>query len=99
MSAAIVTKEDNISKLRQDARERQKREAEISKSVKQAQFENKLLKKQLQEKMKAERYLLAELEGLRLHVTSNKNSASARSVNAQIKTNQAFNNVLTKSLA
>jgi len=99
MSAAIVTKEDNISKLRQDARERQKREAEISKSVKQAQFENKLLKKQLQEKMKAERYLLAELEGLRLHVTSNNNSASARSVNAQIKTNQAFNNVLTKSLA
>jgi len=98
MTASIISREDAISLLRQNARDRVKKTTSLGKSVKQAQFENKLLKKQLQEKMKAERYLLAELEGLRLHVPENSNPGSARSVQAQIKANRDFNSVLTMSI-
>jgi len=98
MGSSIMNKEEDISRLRQSARERGKRTLNMSKEVKAAQFQNRLLKKQLQEKAKAERYLLAELEALRLHVPENKNPASLKSVVAQAKADAALSSVLSKSL-
>merc|ERR1740117_2423895 len=76
MVAQIQNREEEIGAMRLSKRERAKREGDLKKNFKQAQFENKLLKNQVQEKMKAERYLLAELEAQRLHVQENKHPES-----------------------
>merc|ERR1712166_71036 len=101
MVEQIQNREEEIATMRLSKRERAKRESDLKKSLKQAQFENKLLKNQVQEKMKAERYLLAELEAQRLHVHENKHPESHNAVKAQIKANRALAGVLkgaTRSL-
>merc|ERR1711865_535172 len=98
MFDSVIKKEDNISSMKREARQRLKRTSNMEKDVKAATFENRLLKKQLQEKSKAERYLLAELEGLRLHVTDNNNPSSYKGALAQMKTDQDFQRVLTNSV-
>jgi len=83
--------------MRLSKRDRAKREADLKKVLKKAQFENKLLKNHMHEKMKAERYLLAELEAQRLHVGENQHPSSHRAVKAQIAANKALSGVLSKS--
>jgi len=97
MVAQIQNREEEIGAMRLSKRERAKREGDLKKNFKQAQFENKLLKNQVQEKMKAERYLLAELEAQRLHVQENKHPESYSAVRAQIKANKALSGVLNAS--
>lgn len=98
MAAKMGKHEEDIAILRQTLRERTMKINAAEKGVKEATFENRLLKRQLQEKMKAERYLLAELEGLRLQVNTNKNPGNSASTRAQIAADKAFSGVLTKSL-
>jgi len=93
----IQNREEEIAAMRLAKRERSKREGDLKKHLKQAQFENKLLKNQVQEKMKAERYLLAELEAQRLHVQENKHPESHLAVKAQIKANRDLAGVLKSS--
>lgn len=94
----IFAKEEDIAKYRATLRSRGQRIMEAQKEVRSAQFENKLLRKQLQEKSKAERYLLAELEGLRLQVNKNKNPGNVKGIRAQIKADAAFTSVLAQTL-
>ena len=94
MIEQIASREEEIAKIRLSKRERQKREAELKKQLKAAQFENKLLKNQIQEKMKAERYLLAELEAQRLHISENSHPESKTAIVAQVKADKDLNEVL-----
>merc|ERR1740115_617019 len=97
MVAQIQNREEEIGAMRLSKRERAKREGDLKKNFKQAQFENKLLKNQVQEKMKEEQSLLAELEAQRLHVQENKHPESYSAVRAQIKANKALSGVLNAS--
>lgn len=98
MFQSLMDKEDNIVRMKRETRERLKRTSTAEKNVKAAMFENRLLKKQLQEKAKAERYLLAELEGLRLHVHENTNPMSMKGAMQQMKADKEFQRVLTNSV-
>merc|ERR1740133_459452 len=96
MHDQIQTREEEIGAMRLSKRERAKREFDLKKALKQAKFENKLLQNQCKEKMKAERYLLAELESQRLHVRENKHPLSSAGMKNQIKSNRALAAVLNK---
>jgi len=97
MVEAIQVREEQIGVMVLAGRERAKRESELQKNLKQARFENRLLKNQVQEKMKAERYLLAELEAQRLHVQENKHPESYAAVKDQMKQNRELSSVLKSS--
>jgi len=66
LSDKIAETEDMIAELRIAKKERKKREEELRKTIKQAKYENKFLKGQAHMKSKEERFLLAELEALRV---------------------------------
>merc|ERR1740117_123329 len=97
MDEQIQNRKEKIVAMRLLKRDRLKRETGLKKILKKAQFENKLLVNQMHEKMKAERYLLAELEAQRLHVGENQHPSSHRAVKAQIAANKSLSGVLARS--
>merc|ERR1719473_1957522 len=94
MNNAINQKEEDIAAMRLSKRERSKVAAELQKKLQKAQFANKLLKNQVSEKMKAERYLLAELEAQHMHVQDNAHPESLKAVKAQIRANRDLSGIL-----
>jgi len=88
---------EELAVLRSANRGRTRRENSLESSQKQAQYESNVLKKKLQGKAKGERYMLAEMEALRLHVIENKDVQSAKSLQASNQARTDLARVLRSS--
>merc|ERR1719163_2187321 len=97
MLEVIGKREDETDQIRLELRDMKKQEDEWKRKVDQVKFENSVLKKQLSEKAKSERWLLTEVEAQTLGVKEVKHPGSQRENDAAARAGIALNSVLAES--
>lgn len=97
MLDVIGKREDETDGIRMELRDMKKQEEEWNRKVAQAKYDNAILKKQLAEKAKGERWLLTEVEAQTLGVKDVKDPGSSRQNMAAARASQSLNAVLKES--
>merc|ERR1712100_904873 len=93
----IGKREDESDVIRHELRMLKKQEEEWSRKVDQAKYQNSVLKKQLSEKAKGERWLMTEVEAQTLGVRASNDPSMKRDNQAAIRAGRALDGVLKES--
>jgi chromosome segregation ATPase len=93
MMDSIKDMEETIVELKLQQREREKVEHDLTRQVKATATDNKMMKRQVAEKVKTEQILLAELEAKRLGVTATSGRSSAE-VSAHRQAEESLQNLM-----